>query len=39
MGDRVMSLNNIEEIATYIVAEGKGILAADESNPYLWKEI
>ena len=28
-----MSLNNIEEIATYIVAEGKGILAADESNP------
>ena len=28
-----MSLNNIKEIATYIVAEGKGILAADESNP------
>ena len=29
MGD----LNNIEEIANYIVADGKGILAADESNP------
>ena len=28
-----MSLNNIEEIATFIVADGKGILAADESNP------
>ena len=28
-----MSLNNIEEIASYIVADGKGILAADESNP------
>ena len=28
-----MSLNNIEDIATYIVADGKGILAADESNP------
>ena len=28
-----MSLNNIEEIASYIVSEGKGILAADESNP------
>ena len=28
-----MSLNNIEEIATYIVADGRGILAADESNP------
>jgi fructose-bisphosphate aldolase class I len=27
-----MSHNNIEEIANYIVAEGKGILAADESN-------
>ena len=26
-------LNNIEEIANYIVADGKGILAADESNP------
>ena len=26
-------LNNIEEIANYIVANGKGILAADESNP------
>ena len=23
----------LEEIATYIVADGKGILAADESNP------
>ena len=28
-----MSLNNVEEIATFIVADGKGILAADESNP------
>ena len=28
-----MLLNNIEDIATYIVADGKGILAADESNP------
>ena len=26
-------LNNIEEIANYIVENGKGILAADESNP------
>ena len=26
-------LNNIEEVANYIVADGKGILAADESNP------
>ena len=25
-----MSLNNIEDIAAYIVADGKGILAADE---------
>ena len=29
MGD----LNKIEEVANYIVADGKGILAADESNP------
>ncbi|MDC0466822.1 fructose-bisphosphate aldolase class I [Gammaproteobacteria bacterium] len=28
-----MSLNTLEEIASYIVSEGKGILAADESNP------
>ena len=28
-----MSLNSIEEIANFIVSEGKGILAADESNP------
>ena len=28
-----MSLNTIEEIAKYIVSDGKGILAADESNP------
>lgn len=28
-----MSINNIEEVAFYIVSEGKGILAADESNP------
>ena len=29
-----MSLNTLEEIASYIVSEGKGILAADESNPF-----
>ena len=28
-----MSLNTLEEIATFIVGNGKGILAADESNP------
>ena len=28
-----MSLNSLEEIASYIVSDGKGILAADESNP------
>ena len=28
-----MSLNTLEEIASYIVSGGKGILAADESNP------
>lgn len=28
-----MELNNIEQIASYIVSDGKGILAADESNP------
>tara|TARA_B100001564_G_scaffold60835_2_gene47438 strand:- start:1117 stop:2130 length:1014 start_codon:yes stop_codon:yes gene_type:complete len=28
-----MSLNTLEEIAAFIVSEGKGILAADESNP------
>ena len=28
-----MSLNSLEEIASYIVSEGKGILAAVESNP------
>ena len=28
-----MSLNTLEEIAEYIVSNGKGILAADESNP------
>ena len=28
-----MELNSIEEIAAYIVSDGKGILAADESNP------
>ena len=27
------NLNNIEEVAKYMVSEGKGILAADESNP------
>ena len=28
-----MTFNNIEEIAAFIVEDGKGILAADESNP------
>ena len=28
-----MSFNTLEEIAKYIVSDGKGILAADESNP------
>ena len=28
-----MNLDNINEIAEYIFSEGKGILAADESNP------
>jgi fructose-bisphosphate aldolase class I len=28
-----MSLNTLEEIANYIVSDGTGILAADESNP------
>ena len=28
-----MKLNGVEEIASYIVSDGKGILAADESNP------
>jgi fructose-bisphosphate aldolase class I len=28
-----MSLDTLEEIANYIVSDGKGILAADESNP------
>lgn len=28
-----MSLGSLEEIAAYIVSDGKGILAADESNP------
>jgi len=28
-----MSLSTLEEIAEYIVSNGKGILAADESNP------
>ena len=28
-----MSLSTLEEIAEYIVSDGKGILAADESNP------
>ena len=26
-------LNTIEEVAKYIIEDGKGILAADESNP------
>ncbi len=28
-----MNFNNLSETASYIVSEGKGILAADESNP------
>lgn len=28
-----MQLNSLSEIASYIVSDGKGILAADESNP------
>ena len=28
-----MNFNSLSEIASYIVSEGKGILAADESNP------
>jgi len=28
-----MKFSNLSEIATYIVSDGKGILAADESNP------
>ena len=28
-----MELNSLNEIASYIVSDGKGILAADESNP------
>ena len=28
-----MNISSLEEIANYIVSEGKGILAADESNP------
>ena len=28
-----MKLNSVEEIASYIVSDGRGILAADESNP------
>jgi len=28
-----MSLESLEEVAAFIVSEGKGILAADESNP------
>ena len=33
-----MPLNTLEEIATFIVADGKGILAADESNPTCGKK-
>ena len=28
-----MNFSNLSDIAKYIVADGKGILAADESNP------
>ena len=34
-----MKLNSVEEIASYIVSDGKGILAADESNPPCGKRI
>ena len=39
MGFRIITrekgeeMENIEDIASYIVSDGKGILAADESNP------
>ena len=32
-------MENIEDIASYIVSDGKGILAADESNPTCTKKI
>ena len=30
-------MKSLEEIATYIVSDGKGILAADESTPTIGK--
>ena len=32
-----MNFRNIEEIANYLVADGKGFLAADESTPTIGK--
>ena len=32
-----MNFTNIEEIANYLVADGKGFLAADESTPTIGK--
>ena len=32
-----MNFENIEEIAQYLVADGKGFLAADESTPTIGK--
>ena len=29
-----MNFSSLSEIASYIVSDGKGILAADESNPH-----
>ena len=34
-----MSLDSIEEIASFIVADGKGILAADESTGTMTKRL
>ena len=32
-------MKSLEEIATYIVSDGKGILAADESTPTIGKDL
>jgi len=34
-----MALNNLEDIAAFIVSDGKGILAADESNGTMGKRL
>ena len=33
------NMKSLEEIATYIVSDGKGILAADESTPTIGKDL